>query len=329
MNPLNGSRILLTGIAGLLGAHVARRLLESSASVAGLICERVEGDLFHSSGLIRRVSVVEGRVEDPALMARTVREQGINAIVHLAAQTQVMDAVANPWTTWESNIRGTYSIMEAARNASAIKAVLVASSDKAYGPCPALPYTEEMPLGGLAPYDASKAAADRIAQSYAATYAMPVVVTRCANLFGPGDFNWDRLIPGALRAWLRNEPFHLRSDGSPQRDYLYVEDAAEAVVTLLSRRIEGRLGHAAYNIGSGRPRTVREVVDDLRALTAGRLARAIPDPLVQGDARHEIDAQWLSSARIQSETGWQPRTAWTDALARTFEWYTGHFGVKG
>lgn len=329
MNALKGSRILLTGIAGLLGAHVARRLLDAGASVTGLLCERRPDDLFHSSGLIHDVSLVEGRVEDASQMTNAVSEQGIAAIVHLAAQTQVLDAVANPWTTWESNVRGTYSILEAARGAPGMKAVLVASSDKAYGPAPVLPYTEEMPLSALAPYDASKAAADRIAQSYAATYGMPVVVTRCANLFGPGDFNWDRLIPGALRAWLRDEPFQLRSDGSPRRDYLYVEDAAEAVVTLLARRMDGTLGHAAYNIGSGQPRSVREVVDDLRALTAQRLGRAIPDPLVRGDARHEIDAQWLSSTRIQSETGWRPRTEWHDALARTLEWYAGHFGVKG
>jgi CDP-glucose 4,6-dehydratase len=240
------------------------------------------------------------------------------AIFHLAAQTQVGDANRDPLGTWETNIRGTYLLLEAVRDYGAAEAVVVASSDKAYGSHDVLPYREEFALQPLFPYDVSKAAADMIARSYAATYGMPVAVTRLANVYGPGDVNWARLVPDTARALVRGERPVVRSDGTPERDYLYVEDAADAYLAVAGSLADPARHGRAWNAGSGEPVPVLEVVRRLIAVS-GRDVE--PDVQGSGVPHGEIDRQYLDSTAIREELGWAPRWDLDRGLRAAWEWY--------
>ena len=323
-------RVLVTGITGLAGVHLGLKLADAKARVIGLVRDRIPFDRFHRSGLADRVTQVDGSCEDAGLMKRILNEYDISAVFHLAAQTQVTLAVADPASTFEANIRGTWSLLEATRAFPQVKGILVASSDKAYGASSALPYSEETPLRADAPYDVSKACADLLAHAYARTYNLPVVVTRCANLFGEGDLQWNRLIPEALRAWMEARAPRIRSDGRPKRDYLYAGDAADALLLLMQRRLENRLAHTAYNVSASQPLTVLELVERLKKLLEKRFQRVFPPPEILATARHEIPEQWLSAERLRSETGWKPAHTLDEALEKTLAYYVEFldFGVK-
>jgi len=261
--------------------------------------------------------VATGAIEDQAVVERVVSEYDVDTVFHLAAQSQIGVANANPVSTFDTNVKGTWSVLEAVRRVRPTAHVVVASSDKAYGSQPVLPYTEDMPLLGRHPYDASKACADLLAQSYAHSFALPVVVTRCGNLFGPGDVNWERLVPGTLRSLIAGARPVIRSDGTATRDYIYVEDAALAYVVLAEALASGiAQPGACFNFSNEHPLSVLDMVSELQRALGTDL-----EPDVRGTARNEIDHQYLSAARARAELGWKPQFSLEDALAQTVVWY--------
>lgn len=311
-----GRPVLITGATGFLGSDLTWQLVNLGADVVVLV-----RDALPSSPQRERwrgkVTVVDGAVEDQAAIERVVSEYAVKTVFHLAAQSQIGVANTNPTATFDTNIRGTWSVLEAVRRSGHETHVIVASSDKAYGSQPALPYTEDMPLLGRHPYDASKACADLLAQSYAHSFGVTVGVTRCGNLFGPGDVNWERLIPGTLRSLLAGQRPIIRSDGSATRDYLYVEDASLAYLRLAEGLADGSAAPGAcFNFSNERPLSVLEMVGELN-----RAAGTAIEPDVRATARNEIDHQFLSSAKARAELGWKPRYSLQDALVPTVKWY--------
>jgi CDP-glucose 4,6-dehydratase len=313
--------VFVTGCTGLVGAWTVGALLERGAHVVGLIRDCVSGSELVRGGLIERMDVVYGSVEDEPLLERSLAEYEIHTVFHLAAQTIVGIANACPLATFESNIKGTWCLLEAARRCGTTPQVIVASSDKAYGEADSLPYTEDMPLAGRHPYDVSKACADALALTYHDTYGMPVCVTRCGNFFGGGDLNWSRLVPGTIRAALRQQRPVLRSDGRSLRDYFYVKDGVHAYLHLaecMSRRPD--VVGQAFNFSAEQPLSVYEMVQHI-------VARLMPgaEPVVRGDASHEIASQYLSAAKARQMLGWQARYGLSEALDETITWYRDYF----
>lgn len=271
-------------------------------------------------GIAAEVVDVSGDLRDPELLARVLEENSVEAVFHLAAQAIVGTANDSPVPTFETNIEGTWTLLEACRHGG-VQRVVVASSDKAYGPHEELPYTESAALQPIYPYDVSKAAADLIARSYWHTFGLPVAVTRFANLYGGGDLNFSRLIPEAVTAVLDGRRPVIRSDGSPERDFLYVEDVARAYMAIDSALSEGRAGGEAFNAGWGKPNSVREVLE-LICEVAG--AEVEPDFRGAGNPDGEIDRQFLESTKIRELTGWEPEVELREGLERTLEWYRDH-----
>lgn len=310
--------VLVTGCTGLLGSWLTRALLASGASVVGLIRDWVpESELFHS-GLDKQIRIARGDVCDQAAMERVLGEYEIDTVFHLAAQTIVGIANRNPVSTFESNIKGTWAVLEACRRSPLVKQIIVASSDKAYGTHEQLPYAEDAPLQGRHPYDVSKSCADLIAQSYAASYGLPVCVTRCGNLYGGGDLNWNRIVPGTIRSVLRGEHPIIRSDGSFIRDYFYVEDGADAYLTLAEQLATKReLTGEAFNFGNDAKLSVLELVQMILRL-AGR-EDLTPD--VRNEAQNEIPHQYLDTAKARRMLAWQPQFGLEEGLRRTIAWY--------
>jgi len=273
------------------------------------------GSRFDTDGLRERCTLVEGDLDS---LGQALGDLNPRTVFHLAAQTQVGKANLVPLSTWETNIRGTYMLLEAVRERDPATRVVVASSDKAYGSHRELPYREDFALQPRFPYDVSKAATDMIARSYAATYGMPVAVTRLANVYGPGDVNWARLIPDTARALLRGERPVIRSDGTPERDYIYVEDAADAYLAVAGSLGDPSNHGRAWNAGSGEPVSVLEVVRRLIAVSGRDLE---PDIQGTGVPHGEIDRQYLDPTAIREELGWRPRWDLDSGLRAAWEWY--------
>jgi CDP-glucose 4,6-dehydratase len=278
------------------------------------------GSRFDTEGLRDRCTLVAG---DLGTVGPALAEHRPATVYHLAAQTQVGDALRDPLTTWETNIRGTYLLLEAVRRHDTATRVVVASSDKAYGPHDELPYREDFALQPSYPYDVSKAATDMIARSYAATYELPVAVTRLANVYGPGDVNWGRLVPDTARALLRGERPVIRSDGTPERDYIYVEDAADAYIAVADSLAHAVHHGRAWNAGSGEPRSVLEVVTRLIEISGRDLE---PEVRGTGVPHAEIDRQYLDSTAIREELGWTPNWDLDRGLRAAWEWYERTLG---
>jgi len=317
---VKGRTALVTGAQGFAGSWLCRALLEAGARVVGY--DRGDPALsgLELQGIAAEVPVVAGDLTDAARIERALGEHGVDAVFHLAAQTIVGEANASPVPTFEANVRGTWTLLEACRLA-AVRTVVVASSDKAYGPHDELPYREDACLEPIYPYDVSKAAADLIARSYWHTFGLPVAVTRFANLYGGGDLNFSRLIPEAVSAILDGRRPVIRSDGTPERDYLYVEDAAAAYLAIAAALDEGRGRGEAFNAGAGRPYSVREVLDVLCRVAGTDVE---PDVRGAGNPAGEIDRQYLDAAKIREVCGWEPRVSLEEGLARTLEWYRAH-----
>lgn len=315
--------VLVTGASGLVGGAVVRLLLERGADVVCLLRDWVPDSELVRGGLLARARVVRGDVRDQALLERALGEHEARTVIHLAAQTTVPVANRNPVSTFESNVAGTWALLEACRRSPQVGQVVVASSDKAYGEHARLPYDEDAPLLARHPYDVSKACADLVAQSYAATWGLPVAISRCGNFYGPGDLNWNRLVPGTLRSLLRGERPVVRSDGRFVRDYFYVEDGAAAYLLLAEAlaRDPGLRGRA-YNFSNEQPLTVLELVARLQAVLGSAL-----EPDVRNEASHEIRAQYLSAARARSELGWAPLFSLEQGLERTVAWYRALLGA--
>jgi CDP-glucose 4,6-dehydratase len=286
--------------------------------VVALSRSDLAGSRFDTEGLRERCTLVEASLTELGALRDALDAHKVTAVFHLGAQTQVGAANRAPLDTWETNIRGTYTLLEAVREHGGVERVVVASSDKAYGSHDQLPYREDFALKPSYPYDVSKAATDMIARSYATTYDMPVAVTRLANVYGPGDVNWARVIPDTARALVRGERPVIRSDGTPERDYIYVGDAADAYIAVADSLDRAELRGRAWNAGSGQPRSVLEVVTRLIEIS-GRSVE--PDIQGTGVPRGEIDRQFLDSSAIREELGWSPKWDLDSGLRAAWDWY--------
>ena len=316
---LRSRSVLVTGADGLIGSHLSGALLERGADVVVVRRDRPPVGGLELQGIGDRVHVVAGDICDEGLIARTLAEYEVADVFHLAAQTQIGVAARAPRSTFETNVGGTWIVLEACR-AYGVESVIVASSDKAYGRHERLPYTEDAGLAPIYPYDVSKAAADLIARSYWHTFGLPVAVTRLANVYGGGDLNRARLIPEAIGAALHGRAPVLRSDGSPERDFLYAADAADAYLAIRDALASGRpgAGGEAFNAGSGAAHRIGDVVTLICRLAGCELA---PEIRGAGVPPAEIDRQWLDSAKLAQLTGWSAETSLEDGLQRTIDWY--------
>lgn len=312
---------LVTGATGLLGGWLVRSLINEGADVVCLVRDWVPQSELVRASLIEQVKVVRGDVREQATMERLLGEYEIDTVIHLAAQTIVGIANRNPISTFETNIAGTWSLLEACRRSPAVKQIVVASSDKAYGEHETLPYSEDAPLMSQHPYDVSKSCADLIAQAYGATYGLPLAITRCGNFYGGGDVNWNRIVPGTIRSILRGERPVIRSDGQYVRDYFYAEDGAAAHMLLAEHLAENSdLRGQAFNFSNELQVTVLELVERILSMMNSEL-----EPDVRSDATNEIRHQYLSAAKARRMLGWQPLFTLDEGLRRTIEWYEDFF----
>jgi CDP-glucose 4,6-dehydratase len=317
---LSGSSVLVTGAYGLLGSWLVKALLEARASVTVLRRDETARSPLARMSLDTQVDVVHGDICSEGLLARTLAEYEIDTVFHLAAQTIVPTANRSPLSTFETNIRGTWLVLEACR-LHGTERVIVASSDKAYGSHAELPYREDYALQPRYPYDVSKAATDFLARSYWHTWQLPVAVTRFANLYGGGDTNGSRLVPEAVAAALAGRSPVVRSDGSPERDFLYVEDAVAAYIALWEALGRGDARGEPFNAGGGRPHRVLEVVELICRLAGTGVQ---PDVRGAGTPCGEIDRQWVDYRKLQALTGWEPAVKLEEGLARTIAWHRAY-----
>jgi len=311
----------VTGGTGLVGSWLIQRLVEAGADVVCLVRDWVPQSELVRSGQIERVKIVRGDVCDRNMLERALGEFEIDTVIHLAAQTIVTIANRNPISTFETNIAGTWNLLEACRRSPKVKQIVMASSDKAYGDQEILPYNEDTPLQGQHPYDVSKSAADLIAHTYAKSYDLPVVITRCGNFYGGGDLNWNRIIPGTIRSILRGQAPIIRSDGEYIRDYFYVEDGAAAYM-LLAERLAARpeLKGQAFNFSNEIQVTVREIVEKVI-----KLMKSDIQPEILNEVSNEIRHQYLSAEKARRMLNWKPLFNLDEALALTIDWYKGFF----
>jgi CDP-glucose 4,6-dehydratase len=318
-------RALVTGGHGFVASNLARALLERGDAVTVLDLAPPPRSGLVLQGIDADVELLQVDLQDVAAVEATIAAGEFDVVFHLAAQTLVGPAMANPGQTFEVNVRGTWGLLEACRGAD-VPAVVVASSDKAYGPSDELPYREDMRLRPASPYEASKAAADAIALSYRPAYGLPVAVTRFANIYGGGDPNFSRLIPEAIGAVLDGRPPQIRSDGSPERDFLYVSDAVAAYLAVEHSVGAGGPGAGeAFNAGGERPFSVAEVLGTIVDVSDTDLQ---PEFLGTGNPEGEIDRQFVDSTKLRELTGWRPEVELRDGLIRTLDWYRDHPGLR-
>ncbi len=320
MAELAGRKVLVTGAHGFVARHLMERLAEAGADVVGVDLWLIRQSYLSMSPAIRRTDLIEGDISNLEEMQELFDEHRPQIVVHLAAQADVPRALSNPLGTFEANIRGTYVLLECARRLwddGEPHAMVVASSDKAYGRHEHLPYREDDELLGLYPYDVSKACADMIARGYHVAFGMPTGVVRCANIYGPGDLNFNRIVPGTFRSLLRGERPVIRSDGRPLRDYMYIDDAVDGYVRVMNALLDGEHTGEAFNFGTGEPVSVLDIFNEIVDI-AGR-----PDlaPEVQGEASKELRDQFISAAKARRLLGWEPHVSREEGLRRTFSWY--------
>ena len=316
-------RTFITGGTGLVGGWLVKRLREAGAEPVCLVRDWVPASSLVASGEVQAVTTVRGDVTDQALLERVLGEYEIETVIHLAAQTIVGIANRNPVSTFESNVRGTWTLLEACRRSPMVRQIVVASSDKAYGAQEVLPYDEQTPLQGSHPYDVSKSCADLIATTYANTYGLPVTVTRCGNFFGGGDTNFNRVVPGTIRSIIRGERPIVRSDGLFIRDYFYVEDGAAAYMLLAeSLARDANLRGEAFNFSNEEGISVLDLITRISRLMGSDL-----QPDIRDEATNEIREQRLSAAKARQQLGWRPLFSLDEGLNRTIEWYRKFLGA--
>ena len=312
--------VFVTGATGLLGSWLVKALVDSNANVVCLIRDIVPKSNLYLNGYYKKVVMVNGCLEDYSLIERTLNEYEMDTIFHLGAQTIVGSANRSPIGTFESNIKGTWNLLEAARSSKLIERIIIASSDKAYGEQEKLPYTEDMPLKGRHVYDVSKSCADLVAQSYYYTYGLPIGITRCGNFYGGGDLNFNRLIPGTTKSVLNNERPVIRSDGKYIRDYIYILDAVEAYL-FLAEKLDNPAIRGAFNFSNESQVTVLDVVKMILKL----MNREDLEPLILNEAKGEIKHQYLSAGKAREMLGWKPKYDLEKGLKETIEWYKKFF----
>ena len=312
--------VFVTGATGFLGSWLVKNLVDKEANVTVLIRDIVPDSHLYRSGYIHKVNIVHGGLEDYHTLERALGEYEIDAVFHLGAQTIVEIANRNPLSTFESNIKGTWNILEAARRSPLVKRVITASSDKAYGTHKKLPYNEDAPLQGSHPYDVSKSAADLIAHMYFHTYRFPVTITRCGNFYGGGDLNFNRIVPGTIRSVLHNEEPIIRSDGTFVRDYFYIEDAAGAYISLAEKMDNPDIHGHAFNFSNESQISALALVEKVLELMGSPLK-----PRILATATNEIPHQYLSAAKARSVLQWKPRHSLEEGLNKTIDWYKDFF----
>jgi CDP-glucose 4,6-dehydratase len=324
MQSWSESRVLVTGATGMVGSWLVKRLLAEKAYVVALVLDNDPQSELWRSNAIRQVHVVNGRLESYADVERAINEHEVDTVFHLGAQTIVGTAVRSPLPTFEANVQGTWNVLEAIRqHQSLVKRAVVASSDKAYGTKTELPYDEAMSLDGRGPYDVSKSCTDLITRSYAETYGLPVAISRCGNIYGGGDLNWSRIVPGTVRDLIHERTPELRSDGTFLRDYLYVEDVVDAYMVLAENMYDGVTPGSAWNFSDERPMSVLEIFEAV-CTAAGK-----PDvkPVILNQAKGEIKDQYLDSTKAKTKLGWKPKFGLELGLAQTVAWYGAYFEV--
>lgn len=311
-------KVFVTGASGLLGSWMVEELLNEGANVTCLLRDWVPGSKFISSGTASRANIVQGQLEDYDLLVRVINEYEIDTVFHLAAQTIVGTASRSAISTFDSNIRGTWNLLEACRICpKLIERIIFASSDKAYGAHENLPYTEDMALQGRFPYDVSKSCADLIAQSYFHSYGMPIAITRCVNLFGGGDLSFNRLVPGTIASALKGQRPIIRSNGKFVRDYFFVMNAVEGYMKLAEKMPNDAINGQAFNFGYGEPLSVLELVDEI----LGVMERQDLEPIILNEASNEIVNQYLDCSKAKRMLGWEPRYSRQEGLRQTINWY--------
>jgi CDP-glucose 4,6-dehydratase len=312
---------LVTGGTGLVGTWLVQRLVDAGADVVCLVRDWVPQSELIQSGMSNKVRIVRGDICDQSLMERVLGDYEVRTVLHLAAQAIVGVANRNPVETLQTNIAGTWSLLEACRRSPLVEQIVTASSDKAYGDCEQLPYQEDTPLDGKHPYDVSKSCADLIARMYAVTYNLPVAITRCGNFYGGGDLNWNRIVPGTIRAIIRGQQPIIRSDGKFIRDYFYVEDGAAAYMLLAEKMAENpELRGEAFNFSNELQITVLDLVAEIM-----RLMNVDAQPRVMNQASHEIRHQYLSAAKARTMLSWRPLFSLDEGLRLAIDWYRNFF----
>ncbi|AMB88977.1 MULTISPECIES: GDP-mannose 4,6-dehydratase [Bacillus] len=316
----NGKNVFVTGCTGLLGSYLVKELIDQGANVTGLVRDQVPRSNLYQGSQFEKMNVVQGALEDMQTIERALGEYEIDTVFHLAAQAIVGVANRHPVSTFEANILGTWNVLEACRRQPLIKRVIVASSDKAYGDQEQLPYDEDMPLNGKHPYDVSKSCADLISHTYYNTYGLPVCITRCGNLYGGGDLNFNRIIPQTIQLVLEGKAPEIRSDGTFIRDYFYIEDAVKAYLLLAEKMEEKGLAGEAFNFSNEIQLTVLELVDKILKAMSSELK-----PRILNQGTHEIKHQYLSAEKARKLLDWKPDYSIDEGLEKTIEWYREFF----
>lgn len=308
--------VFITGCTGLLGSWLTKALIERGANVIGLIRDLIPKSNLKWSGFNDKITTVRGELEDYFLLERILNEYEIDSVFNLAAQTIVTIANRNPISTFQTNIKGTWNILEACRRSPKVERIIFASSDKAYGAQEKLPYNEDTPLEGRHPYDVSKSCADLLCKSYYETYDIPICVTRCGNFYGGGDLNFNRIVPGTIHSIIRNESPVIRSDGTMIRDYFYIEDGVEAYLSLAEKMEDNNIHGEAFNFSNEDPMTVIQIVNRILELMGSDL-----NPKILNETNNEINSQYLSAQKARSLLNWQPFYTLDEGLERTIKWY--------
>lgn len=316
-------KVLVTGATGLLGSWLVKSLVDKKANVVALIRDFDPQSQLIKDKIFKKVSIVNGSLENFQSLQRALFENYIEYVFHLGAQPLVDIAYLSPLQTFEANIRGTYNLLEAARNSKLIKGVIVASSDKAYGEAKKLPYTEDMPLKGIFPYEVSKSCADLLANSYYQTYGVPIAISRCGNIYGGGDLNWSRIIPGTIKSLLENESPIIRSNGLFLRDYIYVEDVVNAYLLLGERMQTKGVAGQAFNFAPGKPYSVLDIVKSIQKIMKKEKLK----PKILDIAKGEIKDQFLDSSKSKKLLNWQSQFQIEEGLKKTIKWYESYLNV--
>jgi CDP-glucose 4,6-dehydratase len=317
-----GKKILITGATGMVGSWLVKELLKRESIVVALVRDIDYQTEFYRSGDYLRTTIVNGTLEDFSTVVRAINEYEIDTVFHMGAQTIVGAAYREPLQTFESNIRGTYHILEACRrHLDLVGRIVIASSDKAYGIADELPYTEDMPLKGCHPYDTSKSCADLLAQTYFHTYDMPISIVRCGNIYGGGDLNWSRIVPGTIRSLLNNQRPVIRSNGEYIRDYIYIKDVVDAYLNVAESITKKNISGESFNFSTESRMTVIEIVNEIRSI----IGKGDLEPLILNQNLKEIHEQLLSAEKAHKILGWHPQYDLKKGISETVEWYRTYF----
>lgn len=321
MSKLKGKNVFVTGASGIVGYWLVSKLQDIGAETTVFVRDFVPKSNLIMSGLFGKVNIVSGQLEDCLTIERALNEYEIDTVFHLGAQTIVETANRSPLGTFNSNIRGTWNVLEACRNSRLVKNIVVASSDKAYGSSKKLPYTEDMPLAGEHPYEVSKSCSDLIAQSYAKTYGMPIGIARCGNVYGGNDLNFNRIVPGTIKSLINNQRPLIRSDGTLKRDYIYVKDVVNSYISIAENLNRKEIRGQSFNFGNEKPVTVMKIVNVILRLMGKEKIK----PKILNTARGEIKNQYLDSSKAARHLNWKPRYSLEKGLKETIQWYRNFF----